>query len=212
MNPPTPQRTSLRQRPAVRLAALSAALCAALCSTPIAQATGDSPYIGELMLFGGDFCPDRWMPAAGQTVPVNGGNEALFALLSTTYGGDGIATFKLPDLRGRSAVGTSTGAGMAQQALGQQGGTETVVLLPANLPPHIHSLPASTLPATHASPAAGRVLASAQNAGVYATGGALVDLQGTSTAGGSPQAISVRGPYLAMQWCIAIEGIYPSRP
>ncbi|RYF71198.1 MAG: hypothetical protein EOO29_30470 [Comamonadaceae bacterium] len=120
MNPPTPQRTSLRQRPAVRLAALSAALCAALCITPTAQATGDNPYLGELMLFGGDFCPDRWLPAAGSTMSIVQ-NRTLFQLLGVTYGGDGVNTFNLPDLRGRSAVGTGTGAGMAQQALGHQG-------------------------------------------------------------------------------------------
>ena len=209
MNSTMTLRTSLWQRPAARLAALSAALCATLCVTPPVQASGPSAYYGELMLFGGSFCPQGWLPADGQTLSISN-YDALFALLGTTYGGDGVNTFNLPDLRGSAAVGTGNGPGLTPQYLGYQGGAERVTLLPQNLPAHAHSLPASTQPATHATPAPGSVLAAAQNGGAYAAGGTTVGLQGTSVTP-SQQPISVRGPYLAMQWCIATTGIYPSR-
>ena len=201
---PLPQR-----RPAVRRAALSAALCAALCAAPAAQATV-TPYVGELLLFGGNFCPQGWLPADGRLLPI-ADNEVLFTLLGTTYGGNGVTTFGLPDLRGRAAVGMRPQTPAIQ--LGESGGTENVTLLPYNLPFHTHDLLASTQPATHATPAPGRVPAMAQNGGAYAAGGTPVNLQqATSTTGGGQQAFSVRGPFLAMQWCIATGGIYPSRP
>lgn len=207
MNTTMTLRTSLRRRRAARLAALSAALCATLCVTPLAQATGADPYLGELMLFGGSFCPLNWLPAEGQGLRI-ADYDALYSLLGTTYGGDGVNTFNLPDLRGRAAVGAGNGPGLAPLPLGNQGGAESVTLLPQNLPAHTHSLPASTQPATHAMPASGRVLAAAQNGGAYAAGGTTVGLQGTSVTP-TQQPISVRGPYLAMRWCIATLGIYP---
>lgn len=194
--------------PAARRAALAAAFCAALFTAPAAQATVE-PMLGELMAFGGSYCPRGWLPADGSLLNISG-NEALYTLLGTTYGGNGMSTFGLPDLRGRSAVGQGTGPGLAPQARGQQGGRETATLQLQNLPPHIHQLPASTQSATHATPAPGRVPAAAQNGGAYASASANVDLQATSAAPGS-QPFSVRSPYLAMQWCIAVEGIFPSQ-
>lgn len=202
--PPAPLR-----RPAARLAALSAALCAALCATPAARASGAEPYIGELMLFGGNYCPLNWLPADGRTMNI-ADHDLLFALLGTTYGGDGQTTFHLPDLRGRTAVGTGTGPGLPTKSLGQSGGVEHTTLTANHLPAHIHSLPASTQPATHATPAPGRVPAAAQNGGAYASAGPAAHLQATGASGGQ-QAFSVRSPYLAMQWCIAINGLYPSQ-
>lgn len=212
MNHPMHLHTSPQRRPAVRraarYAAFCAAFCAALCAAPAAQATSSDPYVGELMVFGGGFCPLGWLPADGRQLDISG-YEVLFLLLNTSYGGNGVTTFGLPDLRGRSAVGLGNGPGLAPQAQGQQGGRETATLQPQNLPPHIHQLPASTQSATHATPAPGRVPAAAQNGGAYASASANVNLQAASAAPGS-QPFSVRGPFVAMQWCIAVEGIYPS--
>ena len=169
------------------------------------------------MVFGSNFCPAGWLAADGsqQSIATYG---VLYQLLGTTYGGNGVNTFQLPDLRGRSAVGAGAGApGVASKNLGDAGGAETVTLQAYQLPRHTHSLPASTLPATHATPAAGRVLATAQNGGAYASAGTDtgtgtgtgVNLQHSLAAGQQP--FSVRSPYLAMQWCIATIGIYPSQ-
>lgn len=189
------------RRPAARRAALSAALCAALCATP-AVSSGANAYLGELMLFGGDACPQGWLPADGRLVNITEFSQ-LFPLLGTVYGGNGSTTFALPDLRGRAAVGTGV------EPLGKKGGAETVTLQAIHLPPHTHSLPASTQPATHAAPAPGRVLATAQNGGAYASVGTGVDLQ-TSTIP-DPQPFSVRSPFLAMQWCVATSGAMPEQ-
>lgn len=194
-------------RHAALLSTLCAALFAALFAAPPAQASGSDPYVGELMLFGGNFCPNGWLPADGRTLDISQ-NDVLYTLLGTTYGGDGVNTFHLPDLRGRSTVGTGQGPGLSNRVLGSQAGTESATLTTGNLPTHTHTMPASTQPATHATPAPGLVPATAQNGGAYASGGTAVPLAG-STAGGSTP-FSVRSPYLAMQWCIAVFGIYPS--
>ena len=199
-----------RNFPAARRAALAAAFCAALFGAPATQASSPTPYIGELMLFGGNFCPQNWLPADGRAMSI-AEYEMLYALLGTTYGGDGQTTFHLPDLRGRAAVGTGTGPGLSSQTLGRRGGAETVTLQQWNLPSHSHSLPASTQPATHATPAPGRVPATAQNGGAYASAAPGVNLQATSSAGSS-QPFAVRNPFVAMQWCIATWGIFPPQP
>ena len=213
---PLPPRLAPRRRPAAlpaaRRAAVYAAMLSTLCATWFtalpAQASSPSPYVGELMLFGGNFCPNGWLPADGRTLDISQ-NDVLYTLLGTTYGGDGVNTFHLPDLRGRSTVGTGQGPGLSNRVLGSQAGTESATLTTGNLPTHTHTMPASTQPATHATPAPGLVPATAQNGGAYASGGTAVPLAG-STAGGSTP-FSVRSPYLAMQWCIAVYGIYPSQ-
>ena len=165
------------------------------------------PFIGELQPFAFGRIPSGWLPCDGRLLQIQS-NPALFSLLGTTYGGDGVNTFHLPDLRGRSTVGTGQGPGLSNRMLGSQAGTESATLTTGNLPTHTHTMPASTQPATHATPAPGLVPATAQNGGAYASGGTAVPLAG-STAGGSTP-FSVRSPYLAMQWCIAVFGIYPS--
>lgn len=193
-------------------ASLLAAAVLAVTSVLPAHA-GSDPYIGEMMLFGGNFCPNGWVAANGSVLSIQQ-NSALWSLITNTYGGDNVNTFQMPDLRSRVPVGTGTGPGLSPVALGQVGGAETVTLTANNLPEHSHALTASTAPATHAAPAAGRVPAQAQNAGVYRdafAGGATVALAATSSAGaGTP--LSVRNPYLGMTWCIATVGIYPTRP
>ena len=106
-----------------------------------AQADPYEPFIGELMTFGGNFCPRGWAAAAGQLLAVSS-NDALFSLLGTIYGGDGRTTFGLPDLRGRMAMGDGNGPGLSPRRIGQMGGANQVTLLPSNLPPHSHPVAA----------------------------------------------------------------------
>ena len=219
---PLPRRLAPQRRPATlpaaRRAAVYAAMLCTLCASwfaaPSAQASSLSPYVGELMLFGGSFCPMGWLPADGRTVDI-AEYEVLFSLLGTTYGGDGRSTFHLPDLRGRAAVGQGAGPGLMPQALGSRAGAESATLTTAQMPAHTHTVPASTQPATHATPAPGLLPATAQNGGAYASvantsTGMAVPLAGSNTGGSQP--FPVRSPYLAMRWCIAVHGLYPQRP
>ncbi len=195
----------------MRLSTLRPLLAAAMLAAASAQPAhaGIDPLLGEMMLVGGNFCPVNWLPANGALLSI-AQNSALYSLLGTTYGGDGQTTFGLPDLRGRVPLGVGQGPGLSYMGQGQMGGTESVTLMSSQMPAHTHQLAASTAPATHAAPAAGRLPAQAQNAGVYHdAGGATVALTATDVAGAS-QPFTVRNPYLGMTWCIAISGVYPS--
>lgn len=101
---------------------------------------GSSACLGEIGTFGTNFVPGGWLPADGRLLPI-AGNDALFTVLGTRYGGDGQFTFALPDLQGRTAIGTGTGTGLSTRTLGEEVGTETVTLTEAQLPSHTHTLP-----------------------------------------------------------------------
>src|SRR5918992_266953 len=111
------------------------------------------PFLGEIRLVPFTFAPRGWAFCAGQLLPINQ-NQALFALLGTTYGGNGKTTFALPDLRGRVAVGAGVSAAGSEHALGSSGGQETVKLAVGQLPSHSHAVHANGGPATMKSPAA----------------------------------------------------------
>ena len=188
---------------------LCAALLAGAAVLPVRA--GSNPYVGELMMVGGNFCPAGWLMADGSALPVNQ-YPALYAVLGATYGGDGQTTFGLPNLLGRVPVGQGQGRGLSSIALGEAGGAQAVTLTASQMPAHSHGT-ATTSAATTATPVAGRVLAQAQNAGVYApAGGPTVTLGTTGTAGGS-QPVDVRNPYLGVVWCVATDavGTFPSQ-
>ena len=193
----------------IRAAAL-AGLGLVACGGVQAQAQA-SPYMGELRAFAFDFCPKGWAPAANQTMAINT-NQALFSILGATYGGNGQTTFGLPDLQGRAPLGAgplhnegvNTGP---NYTLGQKYGTETATLQATHLPAHTHPQIATTDPATRATPAAGDLLARTQNAGLYA-GYSNTTLATNPTGNGHP--IPVRNPYLAITWCVAMTGVFPS--
>lgn len=194
-----------------------AAPIALLGSASAAQA-GNSDYIGEVSLAGYNYCPVGTAEAAGQFVSI-ASNTALFALLGTTYGGNGQTTFALPDLRGRVAIGTGQGPGLSPLSLGQTGGTENVTLLTVNLPTHSHTAELrgeNSVLADKANPNnATLALASAQiysktnapNPAVTLAAGSVV-----LASSGSSTGFALRDPYLGMLYCIADEGIFPSRP
>ena len=196
-----------------RTAALATSLALLTTCAP-AWADADDPYIGALMPMAGKTpggtCPRGWLPADGRLLHLQS-YTALYSLLGVSYGGDGQNTFGLPDLRGRTAVGVGQGPGLSPLALGQHAGSERVTLTPSNLPAHMHGLPATTAAATHATPSATRILAQAQNAGLYASGGTPVTLAQSGVAG-QGQPVPTMSPYLTIIWCIATQGTFPLRP
>jgi microcystin-dependent protein len=168
------------------------------------------PFIGEIRMFGFGFAPQGWAPCNGQLLPI-AQNAALFSLLGTTYGGDGQTTFALPDLRSRVPAGQGQGPGLSAYGQGQAGGAETVTLTAAQMPGHTHPVTASTSPADSGQPA-GRTLA-------RAAGHTYTARSGTSTAmnpamlghAGGSQPHGNLQPYLAVNFCITTEGIFPPR-
>ncbi|WP_199736830.1 phage tail protein [Fibrisoma montanum] len=175
------------------------------------------PFIGQVQLFAFDFAPKGWMLCNGQLLSI-AQNSALYSLLGVKYGGDGINTFALPDLRGRVAIGQGQGPGLNLRIIGDESGTEHVTLLITQMPQHNHLMMVSDQPATESSPQ-GHLPAVAA---IATPGGATVNAYGTfMDAYFNPQAISPAGgsqshenmqPYLTLNYCIATEGIYPSHP
>lgn len=184
-------------------------VAAAMLSGASAQA-GLEPLIGEVQWFAGSFAPRGWALCDGQLLPISG-NEALFSIIGTTYGGDGRTTFALPDVRGRVLIHEGRGPGLSQRNLGNRGGTETETLTSANMPSHTHTLRASGGSATTAAPAGG-VLAATGRTQLYDSGAANVDMDAsaiTSTGGGQPH--NNMQPYNTLNCIIALQGIFPSR-
>lgn len=172
------------------------------------------PTLSEIRMFGGNYAPLSWQFCNGQLMSI-AENTALFSLLGTTYGGDGQTTFALPDFRGRMPVGTGAGPGLPNIDLGEVSGSESVTALSINLPAHVHTVQFA-VPGTEddasLNSGSNAVLATAAYS-VYSAG------SGSNTgpitlmlnpAGGN-QPIPVLQPYLAINFIIAVEGIYPSR-
>lgn len=169
------------------------------------------PFIGEVRLFGCNFAPTGWATCDGQLMPITQ-NTALFSLLGTYFGGNGVNNFALPDLRDRAAMGTGAGSGLTPRQLGEAGGSATVTLQPAQLPAHGHGLMAA-LSATGNSPELSALAPTATGAPAYRTPGGVVPMAGSALApAGGSQPHENRQPVLALNFCIALQGIYPPRP
>ena len=170
------------------------------------------PFLGQIIMFGGNFAPRGWALCDGQLLPISQ-NTALFSLLGTTYGGNGQTTFALPDLRGRVPLHMGQGPGLSPYTLGQVGGTEAVTLLVNNLPQHTHSLNGNSTGGNQPGPS-GNVLAveSTGTSSNYSSNApnATLSPQAVGSTGGS-QPVSIQQPYLCMNFVIALQGIYPSR-
>lgn len=169
-----------------------------------------NPFLGEIRMFAFNFAPKGWAMCAGQTLPINQ-NQALFALLGTQFGGNGTTSFQLPDMRSRVPVHTGNG-----YVIGETGGVENVNLLVANLPQHTHLLNAVNSPGT-AEVAIGNLLAQSN---ATATPAARYSNSASGTIGLNSASIQPTGsgaphsnlqPHLAMNYCIALQGIFPSR-
>jgi microcystin-dependent protein len=167
-------------------------------------------FIGEVRLFAGNFAPRGWAFAAGQLLPISQ-NQSLFAIVGTTYGGDGRTTFALPDLRGRVPLGTGQGPGLTNRTLGKKGGAETHTLTAAEMPSHNHAVMASNAVGTQSRPQ-GNVWASHKRTKVYETGGQLVTMSKSAIARtGGNRALDTMQPFLGLNYIICLQGIFPSR-
>lgn len=182
------------------------------------------PFIGEVKLFAFNFAPKSYSQCNGQTLSI-AQNSALFALLGTTYGGNGQTTFSLPNLQGRFPISQGNGAGLPSHTIGEQSGNTNVTLLSSNLPAHMHTLnnsqvkiavngsnggenaPDGAFPGTNTNAAA---YASASTPGSKFAPSAG-SLGGTTDITGSSYPVGIMNPYLVMNYCIALYGIFPSR-
>jgi microcystin-dependent protein len=159
------------------------------------------PFMGELRLMSFDFPPRGWAECNGQLLPINQ-NQPLFSLFGTLYGGDGRVNFGLPDMRGRVPIHSGSG-----YVPGQRLGEEFHTLVQAEIPAHNHIIQASSQAGSQAAPT---ILASVAN--TYRTADSLTPLhpETLALAGGS-QPHENRHPYLVATWCVALQGIFPSR-
>lgn len=187
----------------------------------------NTPIMGEVKTFAGNFCPRDWMPADGRTLKIHD-HTALFALLGTVYGGDGKQTFALPDLRGRKTVG-ARGAGKGRPQPGQKGGAENVHLTVNNAGPHAHGFTAKTDGQVEGSPAGGNTnnpdgaLISIPD-GVTAFGqdtknlvnmagaSVVLDYTGQTQNSGKGKAFPILDPSLALTICVSAYGTFPLKP
>lgn len=175
-----------------------------------ASAQGDDAYLGEIAIVGFNFAPRGWATCDGQLLPIDQ-NSALFSLLGTFYGGDGVQTFALPDLRGRVPIHTGQGPGLQNYFQGQTGGEETVTLSVNQIPTHDHTISGQSALGTTAN-ATGGVWASQSRLNVYSSASpdSPMNPAAVSTAGGS-QPHDNRSPFLTLNYVISLFGVYPSR-
>lgn len=179
--------------------------------------------MASIYLWAANFAPLGWGYCDGSLQSI-ANNSALYSLIGTTYGGDGIQTFGLPDFRGRAPIGTGQGPGLPNYDLGQTGGANQVTLNQNQLPAHFHvvdrasgsfKVGVSSNPAT-TDEADGGVLTNTGN-NFYTTGGAIgalggVQLSGNTGVAGGNAPVNIMPPYLGISYIICMEGIYPSRP
>ena len=166
------------------------------------------PFLAEIRMMGFDFAPRGWAFVDGQILPINQ-NQSLYSLLGNTYGGDGRTTFALPDLRGRTPLHVGDG-----HLLGQRSGAETMTLSAAEIPSHSHGVKASSTTGNTPSPA--NAVLGAETGTEFAYGApaaaSMTPLRtGTVTNAGGGQAHENMQPYLAVSFCIALQGLFPSR-
>ena len=167
------------------------------------------PFIGEIKMFAGNFAPRNYAFCDGQLLPI-AQNTALFSLLGTMYGGNGQTTFALPDLRSRVPIGQGQGPGLSPRSIGETVGSPTVTLLASELPLHGHAQQASTSAATAAAGPSGAPAAATVN--LYATGNPDTAMAASAVAAsGGNQPHNNMAPSLAVNFIIALIGVFPSR-
>jgi len=167
-------------------------------------------FVAEIRVLPYNFAPRGWASCDGQLLPISQ-NTALFSLLGTTFGGDGKATFALPDLRGDFAMGAGNGPGLSPRDLGQSVGSAAVTLLPSEMPTHSHALMAGSSPSA-TSPAGNVMAPTANGASAYRAPSIAALMAGAAVSpAGASQPHENRQPYLALTFCIALQGIFPSR-
>jgi microcystin-dependent protein len=164
------------------------------------------PFLSEIRIMSFEFAPKGWALCNGQLLPINQ-NQALFSLLGTTFGGDGRVNFALPDLRGRTPIHVGSG-----HTVGERGGEQAHTLSIAELPTHTHVLSASSQDANASPPTPiNNILASSAPAQAYGSPAQLAAMGATSitNTGGSQAHLNMQ-PFLTLNFCIALQGIFPS--
>jgi microcystin-dependent protein len=170
------------------------------------------PFVAEIRIFPFNFPPKGWAFCDGQLLPISQ-NTALFSLLGTTYGGDGKSTFALPDLQGSAAMQPGQGQGLSLRDLGQIGGSETVTLLVSEMPVHTHALMNAVTLGNVNAPSPEVSLGRSNGGSAYQN--AVANLtpmapQALAPAGGSLPHNNMQ-PYLTLNFCIAMQGVFPPR-
>lgn len=166
------------------------------------------PFVAEIKIFTGNFAPKGHAFCNGQLMPIVQ-NTALFSLLGTNYGGDGKTTYALPNLQARAPLHPGQGAGLSQRVLGESGGVAAVALQPSEIPAHNHGpLHVHDAPGTSGTPGAAKNLAKAPS-NIYGPATNLVAM-GDAIGGGATH--ENRQPYLALNFIIALQGVFPARP
>ena len=182
-------------------------LNAAVSAPVLAQAS--EPFVGQLTLFATNWCPRNWAKADGSLLSI-AQNQALFSLYGTTYGGNGQTNFALPNLQGRAPVSYS-----ASMPLGLATGTTTATLTINQMPAHNHMLLAASTGPTSNSPSGGSLATFPVGSPIYASPSETPSVAmhpNVVTPSGNGQPFSIQNPILAMNWCVSLQGIYPSRP
>lgn len=172
------------------------------------------PFVAEIRIFGFNFAPTGWAQCNGQLLPISQ-NTALFSLLGTQYGGDGKSNFALPNLQGSVPVHGGQGPGLSEYFIGQSGGTDTITLLESEIPAHPHAMMANNQPGQVNTPAPALTLARSQGGSAYIPANpapALVNMsfQTLAPTGGSLPHNNLM-PYVTLNFCIAMQGIFPPR-
>ena len=171
------------------------------------------PFVAEIRMFGFNFAPTGWAQCNGQLLPISQ-NTALFSLLGTYYGGDGKSTFALPNLQGSTPVHAGQGNGLSEYFLGQQGGSQFVTLLLSEIPFHNHSFLGANETGEQKTLANNAALVNAAGGNIYQTNTSAnltqFNVQAVSIAGGSLPHNNMQ-PYLTVNFCIAMQGVFPPR-
>jgi microcystin-dependent protein len=170
------------------------------------------PFVAEIRIFPFNFAPKGWAFCDGQVLPLSQ-NTALFSLLGTTYGGDGKSNFALPNMQGNVPMHPGQGPGLSLHDLGETGGAETVSLLESEIPAHSHSLNAAAPPGVVFAGDPTTAIARSSGGAIYQTSNAgLVQMNPSAIApAGGDQPHNNMQPYLTLNFCIALQGVYPPR-
>ncbi|HLX11020.1 MAG TPA: tail fiber protein [Thermoanaerobaculia bacterium] len=172
-----------------------------------------NPFLAEIRIFPFNFAPTGWAFCDGQILPLSQ-NTALFSLLGTTYGGDGKSNFALPNMQGNVPMHPGQGPGLSLHDLGETGGSDTVTLLESEIPSHSHSMMAFGGQASGHTPAPSVGFARAVGVDAYSansTSGLVQMADSTVAPAGGDQPHNNLMPYLTLNFCIALQGVYPPR-
>jgi len=171
------------------------------------------PFVAEIRIFAFNFAPKGWAFCNGQILPISQ-NTALFSLLGTTYGGDGKSTFALPNMQGNAPMHPGQGPGLSLHDLGETGGSETVTLLVSEIPAHVHGMMAQNQPAQLPGPGADRTFSRSSGGFAYKPSpyNQVVSFSPNMLAlTGGDQPHNNMMPYLTLNFCIALQGVFPPR-